>query len=84
LPEVQPPNISPPAGLSEEGLRAFHSYLILGPHKAFAMSASSFGMSTGRMTTGEAREKALDSCKHAEKSREPCKVVFVDETAAGP
>jgi dienelactone hydrolase len=84
LPEVQPPNIPPPAGLSEAGLRAFHRYLILGPHKAFAMSAESFGFSTGRMTAGEAREKALDNCKHAEKSKGPCKVVFVDETAASP
>jgi dienelactone hydrolase len=84
LPEVQPPNIPPPAGLSEAGLRAFHNYLIFGPHKAFAMSADTFGFSAGRMTTGEAREKALDNCKHAEKSREPCRVVFVDESAAAP
>ena len=84
LPEVEAPNIPPPAGLSEEGLHAFHNYLILGPHKAFAMSADAFGMSTGRMTVEEAREKALESCKHAEKSKEPCKVMFVDEIAVGP
>lgn len=84
LPEVQPPDIPPPAGLSDEGLRAFHEYLTLGPHKAFAMSVSSFGMSTGRMTTGEARQKAEESCKHAGKDKEPCKVVFVDEAAVSP
>jgi dienelactone hydrolase len=84
LPEVQAPNIPPPAGLNDEGLRAFHNYLILGPHKAFAMSATSFGLSTGRMTVGEAREKAEDNCKHATKSKDPCRVVFVDETAVAP
>lgn len=84
LPEVQTPDIPPPAGLSEEGLHAFHNYLILGPHKAFSVSAHAFGFSTGRMTVDEARQRALDSCKHAEKSREACKVVFVDETASSP
>jgi dienelactone hydrolase len=84
LPEVQAPDIPPPVGLSPEGLHAFHNYLIFGPHKAFAMSASAFGMSTGRMTIGEAKEKALDSCKHAEKSKEPCKVVSLDESPVSP
>lgn len=84
LPEVQPPDVPPPTGLSPEGLRAFHSYLIFGPHKAFAMSASAFGFSTGRMTTAEAKEKALDSCKHAEKSRELCRVVSLDGSPVSP
>jgi dienelactone hydrolase len=84
LPEVQPPNIPPPPGLSEDGVAAFRKYLILGPHKAFAVSGSSFGFSTGRMTVGEAREKAVDSCKHSEKSREACKVVSVDGAPVGP
>ncbi len=84
LPEVHPPDIAPPQGLGEEGRRAFHNYLILGPHKAFAMSASAFGMSTARLTADEARRKAMESCKHNEKQRQPCKVVFVDETATGP
>jgi hypothetical protein len=84
LPEVQPPDISPPAGLNEEGIAAFHKYLILGPHKALALAGHTFGYSTGRMTVAEAREKALENCKHAEKGKESCKVVFVDETAVSP
>ncbi len=84
LPEVQPPDVPAPAGLSAEGIEAFHRYLILGPHKVFAVSGQTFGYSTGRMTAGEAREKALDNCKHAEKSREACKVVFVDGVAVSP
>jgi dienelactone hydrolase len=35
LPEIKPPDVPPPAGLSEEGLSAFQSYLLLGPHKVF-------------------------------------------------
>lgn len=81
LPEVQAPEIPPPAGLSEDGLHAFHNYLILGPHKAFAVSASSFGMSTGRRTSDDARKIAMDNCKHTAKGKDQCKVVFVDETS---
>lgn len=89
LPEVQAPNIPPPAGLSAEGLHAFHTYLIMGPHKAFAMSDGPYGFSTGRMTAAEAREKAVDNCKrsakeHGEKEKGPCRVVFVDDAAANP
>ncbi len=84
LPEVHPPDIAPPQGLGEEGQRAFHNYLISGPHKAFAMSSDAFGMSTARLTADEARRKAMESCKHNEKQKEPCRVVFVDETATGP
>jgi dienelactone hydrolase len=84
LPEVQPPDIPPPPGLSEDGLGAFRHYLTLGPHKAFAMSAGAFGFSTGRMTVNEARDKAMDNCKHATKDKQPCRVVFVDEAPQGP
>jgi dienelactone hydrolase len=84
LPEVQPPDVPPPPGLSEEGLRAFHNYLILGPHKAFAVSDDAFGMSTARMTADQARERALDGCRHSEKDRKPCRVVYVDGAAAAP
>ena len=36
FPEIPPPNVPPPPGLSENGQHAFESYLLLGPHKAFA------------------------------------------------
>lgn len=78
LPELKPPDIPPPAGLSEEGLHDFKNYLLLGPHKAFATSPHSFGFSVARMTTDEARRKALENCKHSAQDNERCTVVSVD------
>lgn len=78
LPEITPPNVPPPSGLSEEGLHAFQSYLLLGPHKAFATSEHSFGLSVAQMTVDEARTKAVENCKHAAPNKEPCSVVSVD------
>jgi dienelactone hydrolase len=78
LPEITPPNVPPPAGLSEEGLHAFQSYLLRGPHKAFATSQHSFGFSAAQMTVGEARGKALEKCKHGAQNNEPCTVVSID------
>jgi dienelactone hydrolase len=78
LPEITPANVPPPAGLSEEGLHAFQSYLLLGPHKAFARAPHSFGLAVAQMTVGEAREKALEDCKHGTQHNETCKVVSVD------
>lgn len=78
LPEITPPNVAPPAGLSEQGLQAFESYLILGPHKAFATSQHSFGFSTARRTVEEAREKAMENCRHATQDGAACTVVSVD------
>jgi dienelactone hydrolase len=84
LPEIKPPNIPPPSGLSEEGLHAFQNYLLLGPHKAFATSPHSFGFSTARITTDEARKKALEACKQAAHNNEPCTVVSVDNGELHP
>jgi dienelactone hydrolase len=78
LPELVPPNVPPPAGLSENGLAAFQSYLLLGPHKAFATSANSFGFSVARMSVDEARQKALENCKHGAQKIDACTVVSVD------
>ncbi|HXW18155.1 MAG TPA: CocE/NonD family hydrolase [Candidatus Acidoferrales bacterium] len=82
LPDVTPPNIPPPAGLSPEGLRAFQSYLTLGPHKAFATSAHSFGYATARIQIDDAREKALENCRRAARDREPCTIVSIDNAEA--
>jgi dienelactone hydrolase len=81
LPEPQAPDVPPPAGLSEAGLRAFHHYLIYGPHKAFAVSGTHFGYSNGRMTTDEARQRAIEACDHAAQKKGACKVVSVDGSA---
>jgi dienelactone hydrolase len=78
LPEVQAPNVPPPAGLGDAGLQAFHHYLIYGPHKAFAVSGSAFGYSNGRITVDEARQKALESCQHSAQVKRSCTVVSVD------
>ena len=84
LPEPATPNIPPPVGLSDAGLRAFQNYLTLGPHKAFATSPHSFGFSTARITTDEARHRALDDCNHAAQPGEPCAIVSVDNAAVAP
>jgi dienelactone hydrolase len=81
LPAPKPPEIPPPAGLSEHGQAAFRDYLMLGPHKAFAMSAHHYAMSTAQMIADDARKKSLDSCNHlAEPSGEKCSVVFVENS----
>jgi dienelactone hydrolase len=84
LPEVEAPNVTPPAGLSEEGLHAFESYLLLGPHKAFAASAHSFGMSVADLSVDDASKKALENCKKATQNKEKCTVVYIDNTQATP
>jgi dienelactone hydrolase len=84
LPEIKPPNVPPPAGLSESGLQSFQSYLLLGPHKAFATSPHSFGFSAARMTTDDARKKALENCKHSAQNNEQCTVVSVDNAEVHP
>jgi dienelactone hydrolase len=78
LPEIRPPNVAPPAELGEDGLPAFQSYLLLGPHKAFALSQHSSGFSVAQMTVDEARKKALEDCRHKAPNNEQCTVVSVD------
>jgi dienelactone hydrolase len=82
--EPAPPTVPPPPGLSEDGLAAFQRYLQLGPHKAFATSPHSFGSSVARITADEARQKALENCKHAAHNNEPCAVVSVDNADTHP
>jgi dienelactone hydrolase len=81
LPEIKPPDVPPPPGLSEGGLRTFDSYLLLGPHKAFAVSPNHYGFSTAQMTVDEARHKALENCMRAAQQKEQCTVVSVDNAA---
>lgn len=84
LPEPHGPNLPAPAGLGEDGLAEFKSYLLLGPHKAFAASEHAFGYSTARITAEEARKKAMENCDHAAKGHEKCAIKYVDDTAVGP
>ncbi len=78
LPELKPPDISPPAGLGEPGRQSFRSYLLSGPHKAFATSPHSYGFSTAQMTAADARRKALEYCRPGAREDEQCVVVSVD------
>jgi len=80
LPEVKAPNVTPPTGLTEEGLQAFDNYLLLGPHKAFAASAHSFGMSVANIAVDDARRNALGSCNKTAEKGEKCVVVSIDNT----
>jgi dienelactone hydrolase len=79
LPEIKPANLPPPSDLSEAGLNAFRSYLLLGPHKAFAVSAHFFGLSAANLNTEEAKKNALDRCRQATQKKEACTVVYVDD-----
>jgi dienelactone hydrolase len=84
LPEVRPPNVPPPVGLSETGLLEFQSYLLLGPHRAFATSEHFFGLAVASMTVDEARAKALDHCRQSAQNKEKCAVVYVDDAPVHP
>ncbi len=81
LPEIAIPNVPLPAGLSEQGVHAFQTYLLLGPHKAFATSEHGFGMSVAQMTADDARRKALENCRHAAPNNETCTVVSVNNAS---
>ncbi len=82
LPEIQPPPIPPPPGLSENGQRAFKKYLLLGPHKAFAVSPHHWGFAVAQMTTDDAKRKAIENCRHnADQDHEDCVAVSVDNAS---
>ncbi|MBV9611272.1 MAG: dienelactone hydrolase family protein [Acidobacteriaceae bacterium] len=83
LPPPKAPDIAPPAELSEEGQEAFRSYLLAGPHKAFATSPHGFGYSAARITMDEARKHALENCRHASPKHESCRVVSTDNGEPG-
>jgi dienelactone hydrolase len=78
LPEVQTPNVPAPPGVSEDVQRAFRNYLILGPHKAFAVSPHHYGFSAAQISADDARHKALETCEEMTKKQEPCSIVNVD------
>ena len=84
LPPIQPPNIPPPPNLTEEGQHAWETYLLLGPHKAFAVSPHFFGFSVAQIATEDARHKAIESCRHSAQNKEECVVVSIDNANVRP
>ena len=76
LPEPPAPEVTPPAELKDNGLRAFHTYLIMGPSKAFATNGSGgWGMAMGQFDQETADKKALENCQKATKGQGRCTVV---------
>jgi len=84
FPEIQPPNITPPPSLAEDGQRAWNNYLLLGPHKAFAVSPHFYGFAVAQMTTDDARRKAVENCRHNAQNKEDCAVVSTDNSEPHP
>jgi dienelactone hydrolase len=84
LPEVKAPDVPPPTGLSDAGMQAFQSYLLLGPHKAFATSQHGFGYATANLNMEDARKKALENCHKASPKDDACTVVYLDTTPVHP
>jgi dienelactone hydrolase len=83
LPEITPPDIPPPAGLSDRGQQAFRGYLTLGPHKAFALSAHHYASSVAQMTSDDARKDALKNCiRLAAPDKETCSIAFEENSPA--
>jgi len=79
--ELPPPTISAPKVLGQNGQKAFATFLIDAPHKAFAMAPDgSFGYRSGARTVEAAKAGALKFCQqHAPH----CDVMFVDDEAVG-
>jgi dienelactone hydrolase len=76
LPGPTPPKVDPPAGLSDRGVEAFKSFLILGPHKAFATNGHGpFGLSTGQFDQQLADQHALENCNKNVHGGAACAVV---------
>jgi dienelactone hydrolase len=74
------PAIAAPRELGANGQKAFATFLIDAPHKAFALSPDGFfGWQSGMRTVEAARADALKFCQQNAKN---CHVMFVDDAAA--
>jgi hypothetical protein len=79
---LPPPAIAAPQQLGANGRKAFATFLIEAPHKAFALAADgSFGWKSGMRTVETARTAALQFCQQNGKT---CRVMFVDDAAVAP
>ena len=78
-PMPTPPPVALPAGLSERGQEAFHSFLIYGPNKAFATNGEGvFGLAVGQFAQSLADQRAMENCekaRNAKGSGPPCEIV---------
>jgi hypothetical protein len=73
------PVLTLPRSLSTAGQKAFDTYAIDAPHKAFAVSSDGhYGWKTGSRTVESARAGALKFCQQ---SGTHCDVIFVDDAA---
>ena len=73
------PTLVAPTPLSANGRKAFETYLIDGPHKAFTLSPDGhFGWQTGKRSTAAASAGALKNCQQ---SGAHCQVKFIDDAA---
>lgn len=72
-------SLPPPEQLSTEGRKAFESFLVAAPHKAFAVApGGAYGWQSEQRTVEEAKAGALRNCrKHAA----DCRVAAVDDAA---
>jgi dienelactone hydrolase len=74
-----PPNVTPPAGLSQGGLEGFRNFLILGPHKAFATNGvGEWGSAVGQFTQELADQHALANCEKRRHEGPKCTIVLRD------
>jgi dienelactone hydrolase len=72
-PMPKPPKVTPPAGLSARGLEGFNTFLLSGPHKAFATNGQGpYAFSSGQMTQELADQHALENCRKFVKAGAPC------------
>jgi dienelactone hydrolase len=74
------PSITAPKALGANGQKAFATFLIDAPHKAFALAPDgSYGWQSGKRTVDAARADAL---KYCQQNAADCRVMFVDDAAA--
>jgi dienelactone hydrolase len=79
---LPPPAIAAPQELGANGRKAFGTFLIDAPHKAFALAPDGFfGWKSGMRTVEAARAAALKLCQQNSKN---CRVMFVDDAAVAP
>jgi dienelactone hydrolase len=76
LPPPTPPKVDPPAGLKDRGQEAFKTFLVLGPHKAFATNgAGVYGYTVGMFNQQLADEHALENCNKNVHGGPQCTIV---------
>ncbi len=66
----------PPKQLAQRNLKAYQDYLLVAPHKAFAISQTgSFGKSASQFSKQEAEELAISNCKKFSKGS-LCEIIY--------